>query len=248
MTKALSACLLFAFVATAGAGGLTLSPAAVPLAGRPGQSTEHRLTLLNTTSLTLAFKLVAKDVVVRDGARVFVPAGDLRDSIAATARFSVRDVVLAPGAQVSVDVRVTLPARVHHRAVVVLFEGTTHIAQSATVSIGSLLTFDLGGPHALAPGEPIVEPPTASANATLAIPVANAGDEPDIVRAAAVIVRGNGTIVGKLAVAPRRLLPGEQAELRADYAGELQSGSYRVIATIEAGRRSWIRASELVVP
>lgn len=119
------ACIVLQLVlccATAAAQSLTLSPAVVPLGGRPGNSTKQTLTLFNGTSHALAFDLHAKDVVVRDGKRVFVEAGDIASSIAATAVFSERRVALRPGEERSVDVTLTVPKRVRHRAVVILFQ------------------------------------------------------------------------------------------------------------------------------
>lgn len=116
------------------------------------------------------------------------------------------------------------------------------------MSIGSLLTFELTGRLSITPGELRARPPTPSTNAEVAVPVANDGSEPTIVRAAAAIIASNGTLIGKLALDPRRLLPGEQTVLSADYPGELASGSYRIVATVESAKRAWTRTAELVVP
>jgi hypothetical protein len=233
---------------SASAQSLTLSPAVVPLGGKPGQSTHQRLTLLNGTHLPLAFAVRAKDVVVQGGKRQFIDAGDLAGSVAATAVFSDTAVSLQPGEERSIDVTLTLPARVTQRAVVIVFEGTTRVAGTTTVSIGSLLTFDLSGAVSVAPGELAATPPSASANAVVSLPIANDGHEPTIVRAAAAIISPNGSLRGKLSLDSRRLLPGENSELRAEFAGDLAPGTYRVFATVESGKRSWTRTTELVVP
>jgi hypothetical protein len=248
MIRLLVVGFLTVFGGVAAAQSLTLSPAAVPLGGHPGQSTTQRLRLFNGTGQALSFQLVAKDVAVRNGERVFVEAGELRGSVAATAVFSAATLSLRPGEERAVDVTVTLPAHMTCRAVVILFQGTTRIGGNATVSIGSLLTFDLTGQLSLSPGELRAQPPTASSNTSVAIPVVNDGTEPAIARGAAVLLGGAGTIVGKLALDSHRLLPGERAVLRADYPGELPSGSYRVIATIESAQRAWTRTTELTVP
>lgn len=232
----------------AAAQSLTLSPAVVPLGGHPGQSTSQRLTLHNGTGQPLGFTMVARDVVVRDGARVFVDAGELRGSVAATAVFSTHTLLVGPGEERSVDVTLTLLPQMTSRAVVVLFQGTTRIGGNATVSIGSLLTFDLAGKLSLSPGELGAAPPTASSNAAVTVPVVNDGTEPAVVRGAAAILGEGGAVVGKLAIDPHRLLPGERAVLRADYPGELPAGHYRVVATLESAKRAWTRTTELVVP
>jgi hypothetical protein len=227
---------------------LTLSPAVVPLGGRPGQSTTQRLTLFNGTAYKLSFALVARDVIVRGGERVFVDAGDVAGSIAATAVFSRQQVTVGPGQERSVEVTLTLPARTRHRAVVVLFQGKTLIDGRTTVSIGSLLTFDLSGRLSVSPGALKAESPTASDNANVQIPVLNDGAEPAVVRGAVALIGAGGTMVGKLALEQRRLLPGERTTLRADYSGALASGVYRVVATIDCSNRSWSRTAELMVP
>lgn len=234
--------------ATATAGTLTLSPAVVPLGGKVGQSTQQHLTLFNGTSETLTFTLVAKDVVVRDGKREFVDAGNVTGSVAATAVFSLGSVTVAPGDERSVDVTLTLPARMQQRAVVLLFQGTTKLGNS-TVSIGSLITFDLAGKASLTLGDLKTTPPTRSRNAMLALPVANDGAEPAQVRAAAVIVRADsGALVGRVAMTPHRLLPGERTVLETEYGGLLPSGMHRVLITVEVGRTAYTRVAELAVP
>lgn len=252
MMRALVALLFTSFLTLAGgtaaAQSVTLSPAVVPLGGLPGQSTSQRLTLFNSTDQTLSFDVVAKDVVVRNGARTFVPAGDLPSSIAATAVLSSRKITVGPGEERSIQVTLTLPAQLPCRAVIVLFQGTTRIGGNATVSIGSLLTFDLAGRVSLAPAELRVDPPTASSNAALTLPITNDGNEPAVVRGAAVIVSASGALTGKVRFDTRRLLPLEKTALHADYPGELPSGHYRVIATIETDKQSWTRTAELDIP
>jgi hypothetical protein len=231
-----------------GAQSLTLSPAVVPLGGKPGQSTTQHLTLLNRTHQRLAFELVAKDVVVTGGMREFVAAGDLPASIAATAVFSKKTVTLDPGLEGSVDVTLTLPPHASTRAVVVLFQGTTKVRDQATVSLGSLITFELAGRSSVKLGDITATAATASRNAVVSVPLDNDGDEPIIVRGAYAVVAASGAFVGKVALKPNRLLPGEHDVLEADYPGELGAGTYRIIATLESGSRSWTRSSELTVP
>ena len=247
MIRAVVVLVLTLFGGVAAAQSLTLSPAVVPLGGSPGQSTTQHLTLSNGTSQPLSFTVVAKDVVVRNGARTFVDPGELRGSVAATAVFSAHTVLIGPGEQRSINVTLTLPAQMTSRGVVILFQGTTRINGGATASLGSLLTFDLAGTQSVSIGELHADPPTASSNAQVTVPVTNDGSEPVITRGAAAIVTVGGALVGKVALAPRRLLPGERSALQADYAGQLPRGSYRVIATIEGAQHAWTRTAELTV-
>lgn len=234
---------------TALAQSLTLSPAVVPLGGKPGQSTQQHLRLFNGTSQKIAFDLHAKDVAVRGGRRVFVDPGELAGSVAATAVFSTRHVVVAPGDEAEVDVTLTLPSNIQQRAVVLLFQSATRIGDSkASVSIGTLVTFDLAGTPSVTPGELVATPPTASTNAAVSVPLVNDGSEPMIVRGAAAILDERGALRGKVILDQRRLLPGETSALAAELASELSAGTYRVVATIESGKRVWTRTIALTVP
>jgi hypothetical protein len=240
-----------AWPSEAPAQSITLSPAVVPLGGRLGQSARHTLTLANTTSMALSFQLEAQDVVVRGGRRVFVRAGEMPQSIAATAVFSARRLDVPPGQSRPVDVTLTLPPAAAHRAVVVLFRGVTRIAAgdkgAATVSLGTLFTFSLSDAVAVAASDVAVRPQSASSNLGFEQTFVNSGSEPVVLKGVTAIVNGSGVLVGKVPAAPRRLLPGERAFLRADYAGELPSGRYRAVTTYEFEGRSGTRSAEFTV-
>src|ERR1041384_5232350 len=55
---------------------ISLSPAVIMAKGSFGQGLTQTLTLSNQTGRDFAFDLVAEDVVIKDGKRVFVPAGE----------------------------------------------------------------------------------------------------------------------------------------------------------------------------
>ena len=240
--------VLAAFAAASGsAQSLTLSPAAVPLRGLPGQSTTQSLTLGNGTSLDLDFALEAKDVVVRDGRRVFVDAGETVPSIAETAVFSSRRLTVPAGESRTVQVTLTLPPGASHRAVVALFRGLTRVGNTLP-SVGTLLTFTLSGEFVLTPSDLLVDPQSATANLAFEELLANDGKEPLVPKGVAVLLDKAGAIVGKAAFPTRRLLPGERQAVRAEYAGELPPGGYRVLATFEYEGRALTRAAEFQVP
>ena len=229
---------------------LTLSPSVVQLRGTFGQSTTQTLTIRNASALALAFDLVAKDVLVRDGERVFVEAGELPGSIAATAVFSQRHLVVPPGTAKAVTATVTLQAGAEHRAAVLLFQGTTRIATArgpATASLGTLLTFSLGGRQSLASSPLAVTAQTGSANAAFVQALTNDGAEPVVPKGIVVILDGRGTSLGKAPFEARRLLPGERATFRTEYAGELPAGIYRVLSTFEYEGRAVTRTGALPV-
>jgi uncharacterized cupredoxin-like copper-binding protein len=250
LASVLAASTLLFGTAAAHAQSLILTPAAVPLAGHNGQSVTQELTLKNESDLPLDFNMEAQDVVVRDGARAFVEAGRLADSIAASAVFTPRSVHIAPRSSGSVSVTFTLPPAMRHRAVVAYFRGTTPVrsgSRSATLSLGTLFTFTVSDKISIAAGALEAEPPTSSANAQLRTRVVNDGTEPVIPTGVAVIVDADGRMVGKAAFNVKRLLPGEVAVLVADYPGELDAGSYRAVATFDVAGRPLTLTATLAV-
>lgn len=231
-------------------GTLSLSPAVVMLQGDFGQSTSQRLTFVNGTSRPFSFDLVAQDVVVRDGKRVFVDAGSVPGSIAATAVFSQKSVDVAPGATVSVNMTVTLPPATEQRAVVALFRGTNrvlsgHVPMSA--SLGTLLTFRLSDDIQLATAPLRVQPQTGATNLGFTQSCTNSGREPLVAKGVMAVIDAKGALVGKSVLAPRRLVPGEATTIAGEYAGELGPGQYRLFVTYEFEGRSASQSAEVEI-
>lgn len=237
--------LILAAVPAAG-GTVSLSPAAVPLAGAPGSSTAQVLTLRNDTDQELSFALEAKDVLIVAGRRVWSEPGAVPASVAATAVFAPSTVTVPPQSSRSVELRVTLPAAHSPRALVALFRGTSRLGQ-ATVSLGTLLTFAQSAERALDPVV-TVQPQTATANLRLEVSWVNPGSEPLVAKGVAVLLDERGAIVGKLAMAPQRLLPGERSQGSYDYAGELPAGRYRALSTFEFDGQAVTRTTEFRLP
>src|SRR5580692_8863380 len=67
------------------ASSIALTPAVIMVRGKPGESTTQTLTIVNHTAVEIGFHLSTEDVVVRDGKRSFVPAGQIANGIAAGA-------------------------------------------------------------------------------------------------------------------------------------------------------------------
>jgi hypothetical protein len=227
----------FALPAVAGEpGALSASPAVVMLRGAAGQSTTQTLTIVNGTSQEFACDMVAKDIVVRDGKRVFVRAGELPGSIAATAVFSRGKLLVEPGARAVVDVTLTIPSQPSVRGVVVLFQGTGKLKSghmNVVASLGTLLTFAISE-HVSANVSPlIVQLPTVTSNLAVEQQMTNSGSEPLFAKGMLAVVDGAGALMAKEAIAGRRLLPGERAAMRASYGGELPPGHYRALVTYD---------------
>jgi hypothetical protein len=245
--------LLFLAAATLHAttdGTLSVTPAVVTLRGSKGQSTKQRIVLVNNTSRDFAFEMVAQDVVVRGGKRMFVNAGEIAGSIAATAVFSQKTVIAHPGQTVGVDVTVTLPAEAQHRGVVAIFKGTTKVMNGTVpmyASIGTLLTFSTGDTISLEAAPLEVTSQTATQNLSITQHCTNNGSEPFVARATAAIVDASGAMVGRIPIDPRRLFPSEKTTISGEYAGELPAGRYRVLLTFDIGEQSVTRSAEVVV-
>ncbi|MFL6388813.1 MAG: hypothetical protein ACJ71U_15125 [Terriglobales bacterium] len=217
---------------------ISLSPAVVMAKGNFSQTLSQTLTLTNQTARDFAFEMVAEDVVVKDGKRIFVTAGETPNSIAASAVFTQKTVLVKPFSSASVDVRLTLPAETNIRAVVAMFRGTDKLPTSSgavgmTASLGSLITFNLTDNVKLKPEPVRVVPASETANMKIAQWISNSGTEPVLPEGAAAVLSSSGALVGKAVFDPQRLLPGERLEFSAEYPGELPSGKYRALCSFQ---------------
>jgi len=248
-TFVIACAVCLSMAAIADAQSVTLTPSVVQLKGRTGQSTTQTLTISNLTTRELSFALEARDIVVRNGAREFVTAGEIAGSVAATAIFSPRALAVPAGESRSATVTLTLPEGARSRAVVALFRGVTPISNGTTTvmaSLGTLLTFTLSDRVSVAADPPTVVAQTVTANAGFMQPFLNDGDEPVVLTGVVVVVDTRGRIMSRAAFEPRRALPGERLTMRTELAGELPAGTYRVLMTFAYEGRSWTQASQLV--
>jgi hypothetical protein len=242
--KAIISFLLFpalATIATAGSGTLSVSPAVVTLQGSFGQSTTQKLTLTNNTSQLLSFDLMAADVVVENGRRSFVPAGNISDGIAARAVFQPSSVTVPAGRSVTVQAAFTIPNNTSQRAVAAVFKAKTKLRgneRPVLASIGTLLTFTLSADVRLSTEDLAVQSQTVSSNLSIAQACRNSGREPLMAKGMLAIISEAGQIVGRSPIEARRLLPGEATTMKASYGGELAPGHYRTLVTYEFDGRS----------
>jgi hypothetical protein len=135
---------------------------------------------------------------------------------------------------------------------VALFHGTTTIANAGgiamTGSIGTLITFTLskefhientlGGQVSLSPDN----------NLSLSQSLLNTGTEPVIPKGMLAILNSSGSLVGKVAVQGRRLLPGEQADFKTDYPMPLKPGKYRALTSMKYEGGVLTTSADFVVP
>jgi hypothetical protein len=216
---------------------LSLTPAVVVATGKFGQSLTQPVTLDNGTPQSFNFVMEAQDVVVRDGKRVYVPAGQLPNSVAATAVFSQRGGIVPALTSKTVLVRLTIPNQTKIRAVVITFHNTNVIASHGVVSfaasLSGLITFTLSDDIAVETSAVFVKPATASTNLRIVERMVNSGTEPVIPEGVAALVGQNGALAAKFPFESQRLLPGEHGTFAAEYAGQLKPGTYRVVCTFQ---------------
>jgi hypothetical protein len=230
---------------------MSVSPSVVTLRGEPGQSTKQTLSFTNGASRPLSFEMTAEDAVVRDGKRLFVAAGTLSGSIAATAAFSPKLFTAAPGETVRIDVTITIPQKPAMRAIAVMCHGTTRLGGGPvrmTASVGTLMTFALSGDVIAGAVSPLlVQPPTASSNFTAAQQVSNTGTEPFVATGMLAILDAAGTLAGKQAIPPWRMLPGERTGMHVEYGGDLPAGRYRALVTYDLAGKTLTSSAEFRV-
>ena len=217
---------------------ISLTPAVVMAKGTFGQGLTQTLSLSNHTAVDFAFDLVAEDVVIKDGKRIFVPAGETEHSIASSAVFSQKTITVKAFTTGSVDVRLTIPADTKIRAVVAMFRGTNKLPTSTssvamTASLGALLTFNLTENVKLDPEPVQVKPASETSNLIISQWITNNGTEPVLPEGTTVILNGSGALVGKSVFPSQRLLPGERLEFAAEYPEPLPAGEYKALSSFQ---------------
>jgi hypothetical protein len=216
---------------------LALSPGVVEVKAQPGASSAHVMTMTNLTGTKFKFVLEAFDVVIRDGLRVFVPAGETEGGIARSAVFDPPAIELNPGEAGKVKVTLTIPADPKVRAVVAIFHGQTALPGKGTLmvtgSLGTLITYNLSAKIEVRAGAPAISPQSDSANLTVSQQLENDGQEPAIPKGTLAILKSSGELIGRVAIQPHRLLPGEKFNCEVEYPHSLRSGRYRAMMSIQ---------------
>jgi hypothetical protein len=195
------------------------------------------LRLTNHTTRELAFRLEAQDVIAQDGRRAFIAGGKPGESIAATAVFSPKEIVIAPGAVGVAHVTLTVPAGTAVRGVAAIFRGQTVVGSqngvAMTASLGALITFRLSNDVRLDATAPEISPQTATSHLSISEWVSNTGSEPVVASGAAALLNDAGVLIGKVPLEPQRLMPGERVSFRAEYPSLLRPGRYRALLSLE---------------
>jgi hypothetical protein len=114
-------------------------------------------------------------------------------------------------------------------------------------SLGSLLTFATSDNVELSARPIAVRPQSATASLAATQTCTNSGHEPLVAKGVMAILDAQGALVGKSALQPHRLLPGESAELGGEYAGELDPGRYRVFITYDYEGKSLAGSADVEI-
>lgn len=236
--------------AAASGGGISLSPSVVTLKGEPGQAHRQVLHLTNATEHELAFDLIAEDIVA-DGERKFLRAGERPDSIAATAIFTPRTLVIPAGTTGTAELTVTVPRETAVRAIAAIFRSHTPANVQAgvgiTASLGALLTFSLSDDARLETSAVAVTGQTETTNLRFTQAASNVGTEPLYFGGAVAVLDATGRLVARMPIEAQRLLPGERLPFHADYPTLLAAGRYRAIFSLEHAQRAQSTAVEFDV-
>jgi len=230
---------------------ISLSLAVIMVKAKPGQSFSQDLTIYNNTISELTFNLEAMDIVVRDGKRTFVPAGEIDGSIASNAVFSRPKVVVLPASSATTTVTVTLPPIPGPRAIACVFTGKTAMGSknslSITGSLGALVTFSIAEDFHVT-SQPIqVAVDQSSPSITFSQSLTNVGSDPVVPTGTIAVLNQNGTLVARLPMPAQRLLPGETQEIKAEYPGALKTGKYRVTFLMENQSAFFSNAAEFTI-
>lgn len=221
---------------------LSLTPAVVILHAHFGESVRQTITLGNETEAGIQFTMSAEDVIVRNGKRVFVPAGQLPRSIAATAVFFQRSGYIGPHSSSPALFILTVPAQTPIRAVAIYFRNknvsTAHGTVFVNASLGALVTFVLTNDLSVSAQPVHVHPATASENLKVADVLTNDGSEPVVPEGMAAFIGSNGALAAKVPFEAARLLPGERLRFTAEYGGRLKPGKYRVLCSFQYENRT----------
>ena len=209
---------------------LTLSPAVVTAKVQPGQGVTQTFRMSNLTPARFRFDIEVQDVVVKDGKRIFAPAGETAGSIAATARrFSAFTDHRAASPE-AVTITLTMPRDTAVRGVVVFFRGKVDAAaEDGSVvlggSLGGLFTFNVSQDFNLEAASFSTVPQTETANLSISHELVNSGREVVVPKGSTAVLDEMGRRVSKATFEPHRLMPGERLEFKAVNPTQLEARS-----------------------
>jgi hypothetical protein len=232
--------------------GLTLTPAVIMVKAKPGQVFFQELRLWNNTLDELRFHMEAEDVMVRNGKRILVPAGETEGGIARYAVFTENDMSVLPGSSVATTVTVTMPGNATTRAIACIFRGTTPIGSAKvnmTASLGTLVTFSMGvGGGFKVENQPAeVKVDSSARMIEFSESLTNTGGDPIVPKGVVAILNEYGKLIAKVPISAPRLLPGESYKLIAEHAGLPRPGKYKAQFLLENENAVFTNAADFTV-
>ncbi len=234
-----------------GAADITLTPAVIAVKGLPGQTFSQQLTLSNNTPYELSFHMQAQDVVVREGKRVFLPAGEEQGGIARSAVFTHEDMIAAPGNSVTTQVTITIPTAPGSRAIACIFMGKSLLSTSTSVtmtaSLGALVTFNLGSNYRLESQPLQVQVDSDAKTLTFHEQVTNSGSDPMVPQGVIALTNEHGALVARLPVNGQRLLPGESIAFTAEHPALPKAGKYKATLLMQYESTFFSNATEFII-
>jgi hypothetical protein len=232
---------------------LSISPAVIMLKGLPGHTTTQPFTISNMSEHEFSFEVELLDVVVREGKRVFTPAGETAHGLAGSASLSQKQITLAPRTEATIKATLVMPTDSPLRAVVVMFRGRQKVPAGteeklgSRAGLGSLVTFSVSNAFEMAGNPASVSAQTASRSAVISQVLKNTGTEPIMPTGIAAVLNQGGKMVGKAVFVSHRLLPDEQLEFAADYPTQLDPGKYYALCSFEYEGKTLITKTEFMV-
>jgi hypothetical protein len=124
---------------------ISLTPTLSVVECEPGRSATQTLTIANETPSELTFEVVARDLLVRDGKAVFLPAGAALNGIAATAVFSEKYFNVKPHQTTTVSIEFIVHPQTTARGMLILLQGTDKVAfgkTTMTANLGAVITIN----------------------------------------------------------------------------------------------------------
>jgi len=225
---------------------INISPPSVYLEVPAGGTDTGTITVTNNGELAMDMRAYIQDwVYTPGGAKNFLPPASTPLSCADWINVYPQKFHIEPNEKMGVQYTISVPedASGGHYAVIffesiaplapsesgltVSFSGRIgsiiyHKTKGKTSQIGSISSFECGRPDENKPLE-------------IKITLKNEGDTHIIAEGVVNIIDADGNIFGRQPVGPINTLPGDSVEYTTEWLGELEEGSYDVIATLDAG-------------
>ena len=241
------AIIFFATYEEAAAFSINVSPPSVRMSVPQGETRSGTITVENKTDKPMDMRAYAEDwTYAPDGGKQFVPAGTTPLSCAKWISIHPQKFRVEANSRIGVQYTISIPADASggHYAVI-FFESVVSEGEAASGNmmvrfagrigtiiyqetegrvnrVGSITSFICGRPDQNSP---------LKLNLTLK----NEGNTHIIAQGVANIIDKDGNVFGRKELGPINTLPGDTREYTAEWLGDLNEGTYDVIATLDTG-------------